>query len=97
MIENLACDKCELNWSPVCGIDGNTHLNECKAKCSNIEILCHQSCPCPNYPVMEKEYVPQMATEEDSPNDFISCKTVDGKKCKLPFWFEGNGDNFKKN
>ena len=92
----LMCNKCELNWSPVCGIDGNTHLNECKAKCLDIEILCHQSCPCPNYPVMEELYVFKHNIKNRDINGCDkcltpdqSCQTMNDKECQFPFWYQG--------
>ena len=39
--------KCGNNMSPVCGIDGITYINRCKARCENgIPIACRGMCPC---------------------------------------------------
>ena len=87
-----SCSECELYWSPVCGIDGNTHINECMAKCSNIQILCHQSCPCQNVNDMKiySSHQLESETEINGANSFITpCKTIDNKNCKFPYWYKG--------
>jgi hypothetical protein len=30
----------------VCGKDGLTYINECKAKCEKTSVLCQGNCPC---------------------------------------------------
>ena len=40
------CQCSASDWSPVCGQDGLTYINKCKAECEKTHVLCEGNCPC---------------------------------------------------
>lgn len=47
--QNGQCKACTCSptSSPVCGSDGTTYTNSCKASCQRVGVSCKGSCPCP--------------------------------------------------
>ena len=41
----------------MCGEDGFTYINRCKAECDQVEVLCQGSCPCTEKPDGEKNKI----------------------------------------
>lgn len=49
MIPDFSECNCNLNFDPVCGIDGRNYLNACFAQCKNVDLVSEVQCPESDY------------------------------------------------
>ncbi|KAJ8315504.1 hypothetical protein KUTeg_007654 [Tegillarca granosa] len=62
-----SCSQCPEVDNKVCGTDGNTYANPCKALCRQINIQCGNECPCHVKP-QESSEQPSNPTQQPSEN-----------------------------
>jgi len=49
---------CSREYEPVCGIDENTHINDCHLRCNGVGLACIGECPCEISCICTREYMP---------------------------------------
>ncbi len=96
--DNPVCD-CDAAFSPVCGVDGQTHDVACGEECVPVAIACPGECPCVSCDDTATEYreALEAARQCDASTDIEQCteQVTDGFPCGCPtFVNPGNSEAF---